>query len=206
MALPLLRIPGMPLTNQHQSFPSNTRRKATTAKAELGTAVARTGGAGYQSPSVDVPTHKVTVHDRQRGIVHEFVVPEDQYILHTAEAQNITLPFACRHGCCTSCAVRIKKGQIRQPEALGISAELRDKARLTYLYSMLMILLITCLNWVMHFFVWASRPLMLKWKLKMKMRYIGFNLDVILPEDQWKEMTMPWSWPWLTSKQCEQRM
>ncbi|KAH1250186.1 Ferredoxin C 2, chloroplastic [Glycine max] len=104
MALPLLRIPGMPLTNQHQSFPSNTRRKATTAKAELGTAVARTGGAGYQSPSVDVPTHKVTVHDRQRGIVHEFVVPEDQYILHTAEAQNITLPFACRHGCCTSCA------------------------------------------------------------------------------------------------------
>ncbi|KHN45969.1 Ferredoxin-2 [Glycine soja] len=96
MALPLLRIPGMPLTNQHQSFPSNTRRKATTAKAELGTAV-------------------------------------DQYILHTAEAQNITLPFACRHGCCTSCAVRIKKGQIRQPEALGISAELRDKARVYWL-------------------------------------------------------------------------
>ena len=49
-------------------------------------------------------------------------------------------------GCCTSCAVRIKKGQIRQPEALGISAELRDKARLTYLYSMFIILLIKCLN------------------------------------------------------------
>nr|CAB3493664.1 unnamed protein product [Digitaria exilis] len=45
-----------------------------------------------------VPTHKVTVHDRQRGVVHEFVVPEvDQYILHTAEAQDIRLPFACRH-------------------------------------------------------------------------------------------------------------
>ncbi|KAL2962556.1 hypothetical protein AAZX31_17G150000 [Glycine max] len=127
MALPLLRIPGIPLAKQHQSFPSNTRRKATTAQAELETAVARTGGTGYQSPSVDVPTHKVIVHDRQRGIVHEFVVPEDQYILHTAEAQNITLPFACRHGCCTSCAVRIKNGKIRQPEALGISAELRDK-------------------------------------------------------------------------------
>ncbi|RLN42808.1 ferredoxin-1 [Panicum miliaceum] len=74
-----------------------------------------------------VPTHKVTVHDRQRGVVHEFVVPEDQYILHTAEAQDIRLPFACRHGCCTSCAVRIKSGQIRQPEALGISAELKDQ-------------------------------------------------------------------------------
>ncbi|XP_012704648.1 uncharacterized protein LOC101785087 [Setaria italica] len=77
--------------------------------------------------SAPVPTHKVTVHDRQRGVVHEFVVPEDQYILHTAEAQDIRLPFACRHGCCTSCAVRIKSGQIRQPEALGISAELKDQ-------------------------------------------------------------------------------
>ncbi|KAL6893661.1 hypothetical protein ACP4OV_007759 [Aristida adscensionis] len=76
-------------------------------------------------PGAVVATHKVTVHDRQRGVVHEFVVPE--YILHTAEAQDITLPFACRHGCCTSCAVRIKSGQIRQPEALGISAELKDK-------------------------------------------------------------------------------
>lgn len=77
--------------------------------------------------SSTVPTHKITVHDRQRGVVHEFLVPEDQYILHTAESQNITLPFACRHGCCTSCAVRIKSGEIRQPEALGISAELKSK-------------------------------------------------------------------------------
>lgn len=30
-------------------------------------------------------------------------------------------------GCCTSCAVRIKSGEIRQPEALGISAELKSK-------------------------------------------------------------------------------
>uniref|UniRef100_A0A453H328 2Fe-2S ferredoxin-type domain-containing protein n=1 Tax=Aegilops tauschii subsp. strangulata TaxID=200361 RepID=A0A453H328_AEGTS len=28
---------------------------------------------------------------------------------------------------CTSCAVRIKSGQIRQPEALGISADLREQ-------------------------------------------------------------------------------
>ncbi|XP_039113971.1 ferredoxin C 2, chloroplastic-like [Dioscorea cayenensis subsp. rotundata] len=74
-----------------------------------------------------VPTHQVTVHDRRRGVVHQFLVPEDQYILHTAESQNISLPFACRHGCCTSCAVRVKSGQIRQPEALGISAELKSK-------------------------------------------------------------------------------
>ncbi|XP_010461079.1 PREDICTED: uncharacterized protein LOC104741854 [Camelina sativa] len=77
--------------------------------------------------SLSVPSHKVTVHDRQRGVVHEFEVPEDQYILHSAESQNITLPFACRHGCCTSCAVRVKSGELRQPQALGISAELKSQ-------------------------------------------------------------------------------
>ncbi|XP_038991323.1 ferredoxin C 2, chloroplastic-like [Hibiscus syriacus] len=80
-----------------------------------------------RNPLPSIPTHKVTVHDRKQGVVHEFVAPEDQYILHTAESQNSTLPFACRHGCCTSCAVRIKSGEIRQPEALGISAELKAK-------------------------------------------------------------------------------
>ncbi|GMP95537.1 hypothetical protein CsSME_00044547 [Camellia sinensis var. sinensis] len=96
-----------------------------TTSSELQTPVELTGRSGSHSQSV--PTHKVTVRDRKRGLVHEFFVPEDQYILHTAESQNISLPFACRHGCCTSCAVRVKSGQIRQPEALGISAELKSK-------------------------------------------------------------------------------
>ncbi|KAJ3692077.1 hypothetical protein LUZ60_012427 [Juncus effusus] len=98
--------------------PSKLSVRATLRAAEL-----------YEAPppGADVATHRVTVHDRQRGVTHQFVVPEDQYILHTAEAQNVTLPFACRHGCCTSCAVRIKNGQIRQPEALGISPELKSK-------------------------------------------------------------------------------
>ncbi|XP_022737447.1 uncharacterized protein LOC111290414 isoform X2 [Durio zibethinus] len=103
---------------KHRSFPFKCRRKTTSA-------VRVTSPNGNLSPSV--PTHKVTVHDRKQGVVYEFLVPEDQYILHTAESQNITLPFACRHGCCTSCAVRVKSGQIRQPEALGISAELKAK-------------------------------------------------------------------------------
>ncbi|XP_057847056.1 ferredoxin C 2, chloroplastic isoform X2 [Cryptomeria japonica] len=69
----------------------------------------------------------VTVYDKHRGITHKFQVPEDQYILQTAEAQDISLPFACRHGCCTTCAVRVKSGVLRQPEALGISSELKSK-------------------------------------------------------------------------------
>ncbi|CAI0472863.1 unnamed protein product [Linum tenue] len=120
---------------QSPFFPSSSNPSATSSrrpkwalvrtKSELQTAVGVNGVPA--AVPIAVPTHKVTVHDRQRGVVHEFVVPEDQYILHTAEAQDITLPFACRHGCCTSCAVRVKSGQLRQPEALGISAELKDK-------------------------------------------------------------------------------
>lgn len=30
-------------------------------------------------------------------------------------------------GCCTSCAVRVKSGELRQPQALGISAELKSQ-------------------------------------------------------------------------------
>ncbi|KAF8401191.1 hypothetical protein HHK36_012122 [Tetracentron sinense] len=110
---------------EKKRFLRNLTKSHRVTMAELQTPVGISERAGSHSPSI--PTHKVTVHDRQRGISHEFHVPEDQYILHTAESQNISLPFACRHGCCTSCAVRIKSGQIRQPEALGISAELKSK-------------------------------------------------------------------------------
>ncbi|CAN6467133.1 unnamed protein product [Victoria cruziana] len=118
------------------SFPTNKNRKENEKivsrvicrSSQVGTGVdVQTNGASSVVAAPQVPMHKVTVHDRQRGVVHHFQVPEDQYILHYGESQNITLPFACRHGCCTSCAVRIKSGEIRQPEALGISAELKAK-------------------------------------------------------------------------------
>ncbi|KAK2662467.1 hypothetical protein Ddye_001041 [Dipteronia dyeriana] len=119
----LHRLFTYPLANTHKLRSFKCRRR--TVSSELQTPVGVSGKIDSYSPSI--PTHKVTVHDRQRGVVHEFTVPEDQYILHTAESQNISLPFACRHGCCTSCAVRIKSGQLIQPEALGISAELKSK-------------------------------------------------------------------------------
>jgi ferredoxin len=30
-------------------------------------------------------------------------------------------------GCCTACAVRVKSGEMSQPEALGVAAELRER-------------------------------------------------------------------------------
>jgi len=83
MALPFLRIPSsnycsIPFINtKTQSLPSKTLRKSTVAAAtELQTPVRLTEANDYRYPSGDAPTHKVTVHDRQRGVVHEFLVPE----------------------------------------------------------------------------------------------------------------------------------
>ncbi|PWA77265.1 2Fe-2S ferredoxin-like superfamily protein [Artemisia annua] len=114
------RTPSLFQQHSNRTAPSfRCRRNTTSSELKTAPEIPRFSVAS------SAPSHKVTVHDRQRDVVHEFYVPEDQYILHTAEAQDISLPFACRHGCCTSCAVRIKSGELRQPEALGISAELK---------------------------------------------------------------------------------
>ncbi|KAK8916893.1 hypothetical protein KSP39_PZI023296 [Platanthera zijinensis] len=112
------------------SSSSSRRTFPATTKAVSQSAVGISDGSVASDRIAAVPVHRVTVSDRQRGVVHQFLVPEDQYILHTAESHNISLPFACRHGCCTSCAVRVKSGEIRQPEALGISSELKSKVLL----------------------------------------------------------------------------
>ncbi|MEA5578621.1 2Fe-2S iron-sulfur cluster-binding protein [Anabaena sp. UHCC 0451] len=72
-----------------------------------------------------VQTHTIRVHNRQTGVSHTLQVPEDRYILHTAEHNGIELPFSCRNGACTACAVRVLSGDIYQPEAIGLSPDLR---------------------------------------------------------------------------------
>ncbi|MEB3311950.1 MAG: 2Fe-2S iron-sulfur cluster-binding protein [Snowella sp.] len=72
-------------------------------------------------------SYQIRIHHRQTGESHTVFVPEDQYILHSAEAQGYELPFSCRNGACTSCAVRILSGEIYQPEAMGLSPELQER-------------------------------------------------------------------------------
>jgi ferredoxin len=69
----------------------------------------------------------ITVHWRQSGRVITHEVPEGEYILRSFEQQGDPLPFSCRNGCCTACAVRVLTGSIDQREALGLSQELRQR-------------------------------------------------------------------------------
>jgi len=72
-------------------------------------------------------SYSVRIHNRQKGTHHTVQVPENRYILHSAENQGVELPFACRNGACTSCAVRVVSGELVQPEAVGLSQHLRDR-------------------------------------------------------------------------------
>ncbi|CAA7026571.1 unnamed protein product [Microthlaspi erraticum] len=40
---------------------------------------------------------------------------------------DVDFEYVLALGCCTSCAVRVKSGDLRQPQALGISAELKSQ-------------------------------------------------------------------------------
>lgn len=72
-------------------------------------------------------TFPITVHWRQEQRVIRLEVPEGEYILRSFEAQGQPLPFSCRNGCCTTCAVRVIAGEIDLQEALGLSQDLRRR-------------------------------------------------------------------------------
>ena len=71
--------------------------------------------------------HQIHVRDHQKNTNYRVQVPEDRYILHSAENQGVELPFSCRNGACTTCAVRVISGQVYQPEAMGLSLELQKQ-------------------------------------------------------------------------------
>ncbi|NJP09489.1 MAG: 2Fe-2S iron-sulfur cluster binding domain-containing protein [Leptolyngbyaceae cyanobacterium RU_5_1] len=70
-------------------------------------------------------SYTVHIHDRRTNTRYTIQAASDRYILHTAEHQGVELPFACRNGACTTCAVRVLSGELYQPEAMGLSPELQ---------------------------------------------------------------------------------
>lgn len=69
----------------------------------------RDSGEGRPSGAeeADCPTHTVKIFSQLQGKEFEVAVPEDRYILWEAEDQGLELPYACRMGCCTACAVKV---------------------------------------------------------------------------------------------------
>ncbi|WP_019500734.1 2Fe-2S iron-sulfur cluster-binding protein [Pseudanabaena sp. PCC 6802] len=84
-------------------------------------------GAGKYVNRGGPARYTVTIRNRQTGAIHQIQVSSDRYILEAAEEQGIELPFACRNGACTTCAMRVKSGRIYQPEAIGLSADLKQQ-------------------------------------------------------------------------------
>lgn len=89
------------------------------------------GVFGFQTgegPSAGaMPRHKVTIKNNYANQVVEVEVPEDRYVLWEAEDHGLKLPYSCRMGCCTTCAVKVIEGEMYQPHSLGISKELKDQ-------------------------------------------------------------------------------
>ena len=71
--------------------------------------------------------HQIQIHHRQQNQNYCVQVPDDRYILQSAENQGVNLPFSCRNGACTTCAVRVISGELEQPEAMGLSLELQQQ-------------------------------------------------------------------------------
>lgn len=67
------------------------------------------------------------MEDPRKGSISTFTVPEDRYIWHSMSDQGADIPSSCRNGCCTTCAVKMVKGEVNQDEALGLLREMREK-------------------------------------------------------------------------------
>ncbi|KAI8111647.1 hypothetical protein M9435_004147 [Picochlorum sp. BPE23] len=74
----------------------------------------------------DAPRHKVKIFNKFLDQEVDVEVPEDRYVLWEAEDQGLILPYACRMGCCTACAVKVKEGDMYQPQGLGVSNPLKQ--------------------------------------------------------------------------------
>ena len=72
-------------------------------------------------------THKVTIRNKKTGKTYIEFVDSKEYILKEFEKKGFKLPFSCRNGCCTSCAVKVISGKLNQPEAMGVSQALKEK-------------------------------------------------------------------------------
>ena len=56
--------------------------------------------------------YNVRIINEKDGLDETIVVDEDESILDAAEYEEITLPFSCRAGTCSSCVGRVLEGDV----------------------------------------------------------------------------------------------
>ena len=72
-------------------------------------------------------SHKITINFKQENRKISLDVPEGENILQHFEKCGEKLPFSCRNGCCTTCAVKIISGTIDQSQGIGLSKQMQSR-------------------------------------------------------------------------------
>ncbi len=61
-------------------------------------------------------TYQIQLINEEEGINKTVNVPEDEYILETAENEGMELPSSCRQGVCSTCTGKLVEGSVDQSE------------------------------------------------------------------------------------------
>lgn len=68
-------------------------------------------------------SYRIKLTNESEGIDQTVEVPDDEYILATAESAGMELPFSCRQGVCSTCAGKLVKGTVDQADQSFLEEE-----------------------------------------------------------------------------------
>lgn len=67
--------------------------------------------------------YKIRLTNEAEGIDQTVEVPDDAYILETAEDEGMELPYSCRQGVCSTCTGKLIAGTVDQSEQSYLEEE-----------------------------------------------------------------------------------